>query len=157
MTFVLIGKIITTHGTKGFLKLKSYTEDDFFSYHSFFDERAQPISLQYKGKIKDHFLVTIQDVESIKAASAYINMTIYSHRKELSENEFYFSDLINTPVYDEDNTFIGIVDKVLDFGASPFLVIRKDDQKFVNAFFHKDAIIERKENKIRIKKDFILF
>jgi len=138
------------------MKLKYYTEDDFFSYKEFFNKNGKPIEIIYKGDLKDHLLVAIPSVRTIAATRSYEGMEIYSLRKDLEEGEFYYDDLIGFPVYDDEAHLIGHIKKVQDFGASPFLVIQTEDEKTVNAFFHKEAIVEMTDDKIVIRKNFIV-
>ncbi|USO02217.1 MAG: 16S rRNA processing protein RimM [Alphaproteobacteria bacterium] len=156
MKHILVGQIIKLHGVKGLLKLKPYTEEDFFSYTDFFDENQKVLKLIYKAHVKDHLLIEIEGVNSLVKAKSYVGMKIYSTRKELAEDEFYFDDLVGLPVYNEEGILEGRIERVQDFRASPFLVIKTPSEKLVNAFFHREAIIEISDNKVVLQKSFIL-
>ena len=157
MTHFIIGRITKPHGLKGLMKLQSLSSQDFFSYPEFFDAEGTKLTLFHESALKGNmYIISIPGVNSITMAKAYLGKEIWGRRQPLEEGEFYMKDLIGLDVYDEEQNLIGIIDAIQDFGASPFIQIKKDDGKIINAFFHKDAIVEIKDNAVILHKEFIL-
>lgn len=157
MTHFVIGRITKTHGLNGLMKLQSLSSQDFFAYPEFFNADGKNINLRQEGTLKDNnYIISISGVTSIEMAKAYLGTEVFGERQPLEEGEFYMKDLIGLSVYDHEHNLVGAIEAIQDFGASPFLQIKKEDGKSINAFFHKEAIVEIKEDAVIIHKDFIL-
>lgn len=137
MEFVLIGKIINTHGINGELKIESYTD--------FFNERFKEDTLVYIGenhlefKIKKarlhkgFVLLLLHNNENINLVEKYKNMYIYKDLndiKPLNKGEYYFRDLKNLDVY-QNNQLVGKVIRVEEGNKYNFLRIKKDDKEIL--------------------------
>lgn len=157
MNRFLIGKITRAHGLKGQLKLQSYTSKDFFSYPHFYDEKGHELKIQFISELKSGwYIISLPGVNTIHAAGQYAGVEIYGDRQSLEEDEFYYSDLAGAPIYDENQTSLGVIEEIHDYGASPYVVIKKEDGAMMNAFFHKEAIISIDQDKVIIKKEFLV-
>ena len=157
MSRFLVGKIVKVHGLKGYLKVQSFSEGDLFDYPEFFDEKGKLIDIQYQSALKNNtYLVTMPGIESSVKAQPYIGIDLYVDRQPLEEGEFYFSDLVGLLIYDEDAIQLGTIHEIRDFGASPFIIIKKEDNVFLNAFFYQDSIVSIDDDKVVIKKEFIV-
>lgn len=130
-----IGQITNTHGLKGELKVRPFTE----SKKRF--EELKSILIDFKGELKkydiekiryqnDVILLKLKGIddidEALKLKSNYIKIP-RTDAKETNENEFFIADLIGCEVYQND--LIGIVDDVFTAGASDVYVIKRKGKK----------------------------
>ena len=130
-----IGQITNTHGLKGELKVRPFTE----SKKRF--EELKSILVDFNGKLtkydiekiryqNDVILLKLKGVddidEALKLKSHYIKIP-RTDAKETNENEFFIADLIGCEVYQND--LIGIVDDVFTAGASDVYVIKRKGKK----------------------------
>ena len=153
---VEVGQIVGTHGIKGEVKIKAYTD--------FADERFAPgkkIRLE-KGKhsveleVESHRihknmdLVKFIGLDNINDVEKYRDYIVYaSQDDELEEGEFYYSDIIGCQVYDENETHLGEVIHILEMPTQDILEIEDPKGKtfmvpYVDAFIiDEDYDIDR--------------
>ena len=131
-----IGHITNTHGLKGELKVRPFTEDKK-RY-----EELKKILVDIRGEYKefeiesvryqkDIVLLKLKSVDDIDAAEKLKNHYISIPReagKELDENEFFIADLIGIEVFQNDE-LIGVLDDVFSAGASDVYVIKRKGKK----------------------------
>ena len=143
---VEVGQIVGTHGIKGEVKVKAFTD--------FADERFAPgkkIRLE-KGKhsveleVESHRihknmdLVKFIGLDNINDVEKYRDYMVYaSQDDQLEEGEFYYSDIIGCQVYDENETHLGEVIHILEMPAQDILEIEDPKGKtfmvpYVDAF-----------------------
>ena len=143
---VEVGQIVGTHGIKGEVKVKAFTD--------FADERFAPgkkIRLE-KGKhsvvleVESHRihknmdLVKFIGLDNINDVEKYRDYMVYaSQDDQLEEGEFYYSDIIGCQVYDENETHLGEVIHILEMPTQDILEIEDPKGKtfmvpYVDAF-----------------------
>lgn len=130
-----IGQISNTHGLKGELKVRTFTE----SKKRF--EELSSILIDFKGELKKYDiekvryqndvvllkLKNIDDIdEALKLKGSYIKIPRYD-AKRTDENEFFIADLIGCEVYEND--LLGVIDDVFSAGASDVYVIKRKGKK----------------------------
>ena len=121
MDYIKIGKIINTHGIKGELKIKSYSDFDAERY-----QKGNTVYINYEGQYlpfcvasyrvhKGFPLVSFADVQNINDVEKYKECMIYmsaSDRKPLKNGEYYRDELVGLKVVDEQQNLIGVVTAV---------------------------------------------
>ncbi len=160
MNHTKIGVIVNTHGLKGTVKVKSFTD--------FKDERykkGSQLLIQFKNQMLE---VTVDKYKTVKTVE-YIDFKEYSNINEvekfkgcdlyidneyiheLEEDEYYFSELIGMDVYLD--TYIGTVVDVLEMPRSQMLVVKRDGNKNAMIPFQNEFIdeVDKIQNKITIK------
>lgn len=132
---VVVGKIGTVHGVRGWLKLYSFTQplDNLLEYQPWFvreaGERGQqwrPMGRYEIDTLGDGFVVRIDGCEDRDLARRYTNAEIAVPRDVLPglpEGEFYQSDLEGLKVLTVDGLLLGCVASVLETGANDVLVV----------------------------------
>ena len=119
--YLVIAKIITTHGLNGDIKIKSYSDDITKYKNMYIKDKGlyQKIELEIKS-IKDDIIISSIKYNGIKiidvdSSRILLNKEIYILKEDmpkLSEEEgHYIVDIIGTNVYDEKNILLG---KVVD-------------------------------------------
>lgn len=126
-----VGLIANTHGLKGELKVRPYTENA----KRF--EKIKTVLIKEKNNLnqydieavryqKDVILLKLKGVDDIDVAEKLKNHILLIPRedaKELEEDEFFIADLIGCDVYADE--FIGVLDDVFTAGASDVYVVKR--------------------------------
>lgn len=141
---IVLGRIKTVFGVKGWLKVESFTEpvENILKYKVWIVEcagqRIQLIVDEYKQRPKDmivHF-VGLDDREDAQKFSQCLINVPNSKMPELDNEEYYWHQLEGLNVYQisqteqhdglsGDETLIGVVDRLLETGANDVLVVSK--------------------------------
>ena len=130
-----IGQISNTHGLKGEMKVRPYTE----SAKRF--EELKKILVDIKGNLKefeiesvryqkDVVLLKLKGVDSIEDAEKLKGLSVKiprSDAKKIEDDEFFIADLIGLEVYQDE--LIGVVDDIFEAGASDVYVIKRKGKK----------------------------
>lgn len=127
--FLAAGKIRRPHGVRGDILLELYTD---------FPERLQPGKTVYLGEKhqqvtirsqrthKDGLLLGFDGYDTPEAAGPLRNQTLYVTREdspELPEGEYYFHELIDLDVLEENGTRLGNLTEIIETGANDVYVV----------------------------------
>lgn len=157
MQYIEFGKITSTHGIKGEMKIYPYTDD---ADNILKLKKVYINSLEYKvSSIKFHknmFIAKLKGIDTIEQAEKVRNYII---QRELDENEvleedtYYIKDLVNCAVFLEDGTEFGKLIDVFQTGANDVYVIKTSDSTEVLIPAIKDVVknIDIKSKKIVIE------
>ena len=145
---VVIGSIGKSHALNGAFFLNSYCEpkDNFFSYERLFFIKENKI-LEFKIKSKQiqskKNVIKIAGIESVDEIKKLTNYQIYTLNEYLKpvEGEYYWKDLLNMDVYNENNEFIGVIKEIRNFGADDTLIIDNQSSQTLIPFV-KDIYIK---------------
>lgn len=122
-----VGRIVSTHGLKGHVKVEALTD---------FDARlAKGVRLRLKDDWvtvessqvhKDRFLLKLSGINDIDAAKAlqweYLSAPA-GEEPEMEEDEFLVEDLIDMEVVTTDGKSLGVVEEVVAYPAQDILVV----------------------------------
>lgn len=152
---IVVAKILTSHGVKGFVKLESYMEKpkDIFNYADhLYDKDGKQFKVSFVGTLKPNVFITkVEDILSMEAAKSYRNTELYMDMALLpktEDDEFYYNELIGLNAKSLDNKSQGVIINVDDFGAGVVVEIKWDGEKmeeslpFVDDYF-KEINIEK--------------
>lgn len=165
---ILLAVIVSPHGVRGALKVKTFTQDPkgLLAYGGVCDEHGQEYQLQFvRLAPPDCLIVTIKGIENRTQAESLKGTHLYIQRSQLpdlTEEEFYHSDLIGLPVKDQNEEEVGVVKAVGNFGAEDFLEIVTSEGRFCTISFTKEAVPiiqlsqEQTESFIQINLDYLL-
>ncbi len=124
MSRIIIGEILKPQGIKGEVKVKM-KEEDFFSDLSFVylkNERFNIKNLVIRG---GYAYVKFEGCEDRNKAELLRGIKLKVDKEDLPEfkdNEYLIEDLINLLVVDEENYEIGVVEDILQYGATDIVV-----------------------------------
>lgn len=130
-----IGQITNTHGLKGELKVRTFTQtkkrfEELKSILINFNNELKKYDIEKVRYQNDIVLLKLKGIDDIsdaeKLKGSYIKIP-RADAKQNEENEFFIADLIGCEVYDND--FIGIVTDVFTAGASDVYVIKRKEEK----------------------------
>lgn len=155
MEKIKIGVVANTHGLKGTLKVKSFTD--------FKNERYKKGNTLYIYFKDEYIKVTVKNFRSVKTVE-HIDFEEFNHinevekykgsglfmtsdqKHELPDDEFYFDELIGMEVYSDK--LEGVVFEVRELPQGEMLVVRREHKKQALVPFLKHFIKEvDKENR----------
>lgn len=139
-----VGKITGHFGVQGGLKVFSYTQpmDNITAYQQWYiGERL------YKGiKAKKHgktIIAQLPDINSREAAEALIGQTVsvnVSQLSALSEDDFYWHQLIGLTVINQDDQTLGCIDSLFETGANDVMVVKSDQGDMLIPYLYGQTV-----------------
>lgn len=93
-------------------------------------EAHRPYTIEGTRWKQDLLLLKFKEINDRTAASALTNEEIFiksDQLPELPEGEHYYHELIGLNVYEEDGTFLGVLEQILETGANDVYLIRAED------------------------------
>ena len=159
-----IGSFVGVHGIKGEVKLKSFTEipENIFSFKEIFIETSDdPIKLNFVRKSKQIFVCKIENVLTRSDAEKLKGLKLFVLRESLpnlTDDEFYHSDLLGFEVYNLNRESFGKVISLEDFGAGLLAEVKKNKKTFylpMGKSFLKEIDYKIKQIILDLEIDFI--
>jgi len=130
---VLMGRIVSLYGIKGWVKIHSDTvpRDNILGYSPWYllrDGQWQRFSLQ-AGRIHGKGLVAqLEDCADRDRAAEWVGCTIAVLREQLPEveGEYYWRDLVGLQVRTTEGVLLGRIRELMETGANDVLVVREE-------------------------------
>lgn len=134
--YLQVGKIVTTHGVRGEVKVLPLTDDP-----KRFD-RLKWVYIEINGELKKYdiervkyhknsVIVKIKGIDDMNAAEALKNLFLEVDREnaiKLPEDTFFICDLIGCEVYDSQRGRLGVMKNVLSTGSNDVYVVESHDK-----------------------------
>jgi 16S rRNA processing protein RimM len=135
--YVIVGKIGSTYGIKGWLKIFSYTaiKADILEYHPWYlenDSSWKAIEIDEGRQHGKTVVAKFAGYNTPEHARLLTGKTIAIKRDalpKLAKHEYYWSDLEGLTVINQRNESLGTVVQLLETGANDVLVVKQDGQK----------------------------
>ncbi|HIT49828.1 MAG TPA: 16S rRNA processing protein RimM [Candidatus Pelethenecus faecipullorum] len=132
MKYYRCGKILTTHGLKGDLKIASHTDFERFKEGGrlYICHQNEYVAVTVKRSVPfgKYILIRLEGLEDINLVEKYHGDEIFipeeDRKEELEEGEFYYSDLIGKAVFNQLDEQRGEVIDVVALPAGDYLYIR---------------------------------
>lgn len=127
-----IGQISNTHGLKGEMKVRPFTEknEDYAKLENIlvdFNGTLKEYTVESVRYQKDVVLMKLKGVDDIEEAEKlkghYIKIPRDSAKK-INEDEYFIADLLGCEVY-QDETLLGVLDDVFTAGGSDVYVVKR--------------------------------
>lgn len=131
------GKIVTTHGIRGEVKVQPWTDtpDVFCSIKKVYTKDGSSFfEVSNAREHKNMMILKLKGVDTVEAAQKLINSVVYIDREDikLEPGAYFIQDVIGLEVFDIDNgRFYGKVTDVTSAGASDIFHIKKEDKTFL--------------------------
>lgn len=131
-TFVVLAAIASSHGVRGAVKLKTFTQtpDDVLAYGLLRDEAGKAYPLKIIGESAGLLLATIEGITDRNMADKLRGIELGVDRSALpalDTGEYYYSDLEGLPVFTHDGTAYGQLKSVHNYGAGDIAEILLPD------------------------------
>ena len=156
--FIVVGEVRGVHGLKGFFKITSFTEnpENIFKFKSFnIGKNYSSINLKKIKVLPNGYIVSCQEVDTREKSELIVGSLIEIESSELPEinnhKKYYFHELINLEVKDENENNLGTVCSVENYGSADLIEVRNKDQKDFFIPFSKTTI-----KKVDLEKKLLL-
>ncbi len=141
MIFYSIGKIVTTHGIKGEVKVLPDTDFDRFKVGATVYADQKPLVIKSVRRQNAYFLVSFEGLPTLTSVEPLRKLEIFTKEEpdDLGEDEFHLPKLVGLDVWTGNNFHVGIVESVVEVPQGHLLRIKTNDNKsvlvpFVKAF-----------------------
>ncbi|GHB16972.1 ribosome maturation factor RimM [Salinicola rhizosphaerae] len=152
---VVLGRLTSPHGVKGWLKIYSYTSppEGIFDYPTWIlskrgehhSRRLLDARPQGKGLV-----VRLEEVDTRELAEQWAGADVLvakSSLPELEDDDYYWHQLEGLDVQTCDGTWLGRIDHLFETGANDVMVVRPcegslDDRERLLPFLPDDVIVE---------------
>ena len=137
------------HGVRGWLKIFSYTEprDNILKFPFWLVEcgvsQTGRFSLEDGGWRGKTLVAKLSGIDTREEAVSMIGRKIFVERAELpelSENQFYWVDLVGLMVFTEHGVSLGIIEDLLETGANDVMVVRGKRERLIP--FVRDQVVK---------------
>ncbi len=136
MKYVLIGKIVNTHGLKGEVRILSefkYKDRVFKEGMKIYigkEKVCEEINSYRYHKIFD--MITMCGYNNINEILKYKGEYVFVNKEDivLNENEYLDEDIIGQNVYVEDR-LLGVVRRIDKHGKNEILVVKNDEKNYL--------------------------
>jgi 16S rRNA processing protein RimM len=150
MGLLAFGKILTTHGNKGEIRVFPFSGqvenltnlNRVFVQKENVGEPEEFTILRLRSHNRSHFLM-LEGISSIEDAREIKGSIILIEEKELPQlkkNEYYWFQLIGLTVYTKEGTFIGKVDDLMERDPQTILIVKDNDKEVLMPMI--DSIIK---------------
>lgn len=161
MNKICIGKVITTHGIKGEIRILSDlpNKDVLFKIGNiFFIDNDELIVKSYRVH-KGYDMVTFEGINDINEVLKYKNKLVYLNRDTLNigNNDYLITDLIGLDIIFNDD-FCGKIEDYMYNSSNYLLVINNNSKKYyipLNDYFIKKVSLTEKKVYVENIKDLI--
>lgn len=132
-----IGKIIGSHGIKGWLKILSFTSppENIFNYQSLIisnENMEEKFNIENSRKQGKKILIKLDGIDDRTSAETLKESKIHILRldlPELSKDTYYWEDLLGFDVFNQNNIKLGLVDSLIETGSNDVLVVKNEKKK----------------------------
>ena len=137
---IRVAKIINTHGLKGECKLFLYTDDAkdrFKKGNVVYLEGGQSLHINRYREQKGFGYCYFEEIHSIEEAETFKTKELFIKKEqlpELEEGQYYYHELMNCEVINENKENLGKVVDILETGANLVLRVKKDKNSFLLPF-----------------------
>jgi len=157
MKYVLIGKIVNTHGLKGEVRILSdfkYKDRVFVPNMKVYigkQKQEEVIKTYRHHKIFD--MITMNNYNDINEVLKYKGDYIFINKEDLvlKENEYLDEDILNLEVYIDDK-LIGIVKKIEKYSKNELLRVKNEEKDYLIPYnFDIILNVDLKKKRINVK------
>lgn len=131
------GKIVTTHGIRGEVKIMPYTDTPELLAEFdrlFIGKNKTELIIERSRVFKSMVIAKIEGVDTPEAAEKLRNKLLYMHRDdlELDDDTYFIQDLIGLEVRDADSEKVyGVIEDVLQTGANDVYAVKGEDREYL--------------------------
>lgn len=135
-----IGKIFTTFGLSGEVKIFPYADREIFEAFEGKDvwidggDFSIPVKLKNVKRSGKSYLVKLKGFDTLNKSKSVVGKFLCVEEKELptiKKNEYYFYQIIGIKVYDENDEFLGRVKDVIQTGANNVFIVEDGEKEML--------------------------
>lgn len=150
MEYIKIGAIANTHGLKGTLKIKSFTDfkDERYkkgnTLYIFFKNEYIPVTISSAKTVKGLEYIDFKELNHINETEKYKGSELFISADDVHDivekDAFYYTDLIGCEVVTDKP--VGIVKDIREYPQGEYLVIDTESKKKVLIPFLKQFVLK---------------
>lgn len=134
---IVVGKIGSTYGVKGWLKIHTYTEfgDNILKFHPWFLQKNNGpwVSIQIENsRLHNKGIIVkfpgIDTPEQARLLTGSLIGVTQDQLPPLGKNEYYWSDLIGLTVINQNGQVLGKVSYLMETGSNDVLVVKGEKE-----------------------------
>lgn len=148
MEYIKIGAVANTHGLKGTVKVKSFTDFKEERYkkgntlYIFFKNEYIPVTVSKMKSVKNLEYIDFLEFNHINDVELYKGSEIFINQEEIheinEEDAYYYNDLIGCDIF-TDKLYGTVVD-IREYPQGEYLVINTEEKKNILIPFLKQFI-----------------
>lgn len=137
MQFTIVGKIISSHGIKGELKIFPLTDDiNRFKYlkEVYIGEEKLPVQVVGVKFNKDKPIIRLKEFDNINQVLKFKDRYLYVDDEnliELEENEYFVFQLLGCKVENMEGKSIGVLEDIINTLSNDVYVIRHGEKEYL--------------------------
>jgi 16S rRNA processing protein RimM len=143
---IILGKVGAVYGIKGWLKIHSFTDEteailDYFPWSLKLGNNTQTVDITDWRKHNKVLIVKVAGIDDRDDAQALVGSEILTNEAalpELSQDDFYWRDLIGMSVVTNKGYDLGVVTDMMETGANDVLVVKAN---LKDGFSKKERLI----------------
>ena len=129
------GRLVTTHGIRGELKLQPWCDSSEFAkkIKTFYMD-GEPLKILSRKLHKNALLLSIDGIDTVEKAKFLVGKILYFKREDapLPENSYFIADLIGLEVFDNrTQRTLGKVADVLQRPANDVYVVCNEENEYL--------------------------
>lgn len=136
---VIVGRVGTAFGVKGWLKIHSFTEpsENILKYNPWMLKQRgiwQAIEVAETAEQGTQLVIRFKNCFDRDVAQLYTNAEIAVEREQLpklADNEYYWTDLEGLKVTNKAGVILGTIEYILATGSNDVLVVKGDKQYLI--------------------------
>ena len=157
MKTINIGKVVTTHGVRGDIKVYPHTnvENMFAKIKKIYigEEERKILSVKYA---KGCPVLNLEGTNTVEEAQLLIGKTVFANEEELpnlEQDSYYLKDIIGCTAVDEEENEIGKITDVIFTGANDVYQIETENGREMLVPAVKEFVlkVDIKNKKIKIR------
>jgi len=129
---IILGKVGAVYGIKGWLKIHSFTDEteailDYFPWSLKLGNKTQTVEITDWRKHNKGLIVKVAGIDDRDYAQALVGSEVLTNEAalpELSQDDFYWRDLIGMSVVTNKGYDLGVVVDMMETGANDVLVVK---------------------------------
>lgn len=135
-TYITVGKIGSTYGVRGWLRVQTYTEfnESILEYSPWYLNKGNvwtPVVIEQGKRHGKEIIVKLADVNTPEEARLLTGKLVAIPRSDLpplKENEYYWSDLVGLTVINKAGTILGKVIYLMETGSNDVMVVKGEKE-----------------------------
>ncbi|MFU8792996.1 MAG: ribosome maturation factor RimM [Acholeplasmataceae bacterium] len=154
---VQIGKITSTHGIKGEVKIYSMSDFNRFfvggKLYVLLNKEKIELTIKRARPQKNQWIVLFDSYDNINDVLKFKDLDIYSDDvkvDELEDDDYHYQSLIDKKVYTDQNIYVGFVSSMIKVPQGHLMEVEKTNQERIMIPFVKAFIGDISEDKIII-------
>lgn len=134
--FIIIGKVISTQGNKGEIKVIPFTDsaDRFKELNSVFIRKGNNRKILKINKLrlnKNTIILKLAEIESIEKAKMIVGSFLEVEKRnaiKLPKDTYFIFEIIGLEVYTDKDEFLGKVENIISTGSNDVYIVKNKNK-----------------------------